>query len=241
MHNSGRFIVFRFLVLMGAVWLCPRPVASAPVNIEFGGLTWGLRQTSGPVDPGPNTFSNMPDQVWVDERGRLHLSIKKRGGVWTASELMAKEAAGYGSYSITTDDSILSLDPNMVFGFFSWDKAPEQFNREIDVEVSKWGNVAAKAGYFTVQPYDAAGHQHSFELFKASTHRFEMRWEKSTVRFAYIADGKERTSWTYAGAVPDPGRAKLRINFWLFRGVPPVDGRDKEVVITGLTWEPSTR
>ncbi|MDP2791636.1 MAG: hypothetical protein Q8O15_07770 [Rectinemataceae bacterium] len=126
------------------------------------------------------------DQVWVDGEGRLHLMLQNRAGVWTASELMAKKDAGYGIYSFDVEGSVHDLDPNIVFGYFSWDQ--------------------------NVQPYDRVGNQHSFDLPKAKTCHFEMRWE--------------------------PGRARLRINLWLFRGKEPDRPGPWEVVLSNLRISP---
>ncbi|MCX8012907.1 MAG: hypothetical protein N3A02_01285, partial [Rectinema sp.] len=41
--------------------------------IDFAGMSWSIRQTTGPSNPGPTTFSNAPDQIWIDSQGRLHL------------------------------------------------------------------------------------------------------------------------------------------------------------------------
>ncbi len=210
--------------------------AASPRDIIFGGIAWGLRQTSGPVDPGPNTFSNSYDQVWVDEQGSVHLTLQKRDNVWTASEMMAKKDAGYGTYRFTVSSSESSLDPNIVFGFFTWDKAPEAFNREIDIEISRWGVKDGPNGWFTVQPYDVPGNQHAFNLPKAASYTFEMRWDKGLVEFVLYCDGKLSEYWKYAGRVPEPGRARLRINLWLFRGKAPQGPGPYEVVISDFSY-----
>jgi hypothetical protein len=212
--------------------------AAEPRNIEFAGILWGLRQTAGPVDPGPNTFSNAADQVWIDDLGRLHLTITKRDGVWTASELMAKKDTGYGTYRFDIEGSARNLDPNIVIGFFTWDKAPELFNRELDIELSRWGMASGFPGWFTVQPYDKAGNQHSFDVPAASIYGFTMRWETQAISFTCLADGKPVASWIFSGEVPDPGRARLRINLWLFRGKSPSSPGPHEVILSNFSYEP---
>jgi hypothetical protein len=207
-----------------------------PRDIEFGGIPWGLRQTAGPVDPGPNTFSNAPDQVWVDEQGRAHLTLQKRGDVWVASEMMAKRDAGYGTYRFTVSGALNELDPNIVFGFFTWDKSPEAFNREIDIEISRWGDAGGPNGWFTVQPYDVPGNQHSFFLPGADAYTFEMRWEKDAVEYALFCGGNVCERWRYSGTVPEPGRARLRINLWLFHGRVPLGPGPYEVIVSDFSY-----
>lgn len=212
--------------------------AGGPRDVEFGGMLWGLRQTAGPVDPGPNTFSNAEDQVWIDERGRAHLSLQKRDGIWFASEMMAKKDAGYGTYRFTASSSLKSLDPNIVFGFFTWDRNPGLFNREIDIEISKWGDAEGPEGWFTVQPYDVPDNQVSFRLPHADSYTFELKWEKTKIEYSLIVDGKIRETWTYSKTVPDPGRARLRINLWLFRGRAPAGPGPYEVIVSDFSFTP---
>jgi hypothetical protein len=213
--------------------------AAGPRDLEFGGMLWGLRQTAGPVDPGPNTFSNAEEQVWVDEKGRAHLTLQKRQDTWFASEMMAKKDAGYGTYRFTASSSLKDLDPNIVFGFFTWDRNPGVFNREIDIEISRWGDKDGRDGWFTVQPYDVPGNQYSFLLPQADSYTFELKWEKNRIEYSLIAGGVIQETWTYTKTVPDPGRARLRINLWLFRGKPPAGPGPYEVIISDYTFTPS--
>lgn len=227
------------IALLAATAIALHPAcAEGPRNIEFAGILWGLRQTSGPVDPGPNTFSNAEDQVWVDDGGRLHVRLQKRDGIWTASELMAKKDAGYGTYRFDVEGSIRDLDSNIVFGFFSWDQNFPPYFREIDIELSRWGNPSTLPGWFTVQPYDKSGNQHSFDLPKAAVYSFELRWEPGLVSFSCEADGNVVSTWRYAGEVPEPGRARLRINLWLFKGKTPDKPGPWEVVLSNMKISP---
>jgi len=230
---------FKVAVAVCALFMAAAPASAAgPRDIEFGGMIWGLRQTAGPVDPGPNTFSNAEDQVWVDAGGKVHLTLRKRGEVWTASELMAKKDAGYGTYRFSVSPSVRTLDSNIVFGFFTWDKAPEAFNRELDIEISRWGMADGPDGWFTVQPYDMVGNQYSFRMLPASLYTFEMKWEKGKVEYRLHADGKQVETWSFSGAVPDPGRARLRMNLWLFRGKAPAGPGPYEVIVSDFSYVP---
>ncbi len=248
-YGQGMKLLSRKLAFLAflafALFLSPFGITEAqgasqgPRDVEFGGFPWGLRQTSGPVDPGPNTFSNAQDQVWVDQEGKAHLRLQEKGGVWFASEMMAKRDAGYGTYRFTASSSLRSLDPNIVFGFFTWDRNPGEFNREMDIEISRWGETEGPDLWFTVQPYDRPGNQFSSRLPRAPAYDFEMRWLKDRVEFSLSVLGKKVESWVYSGEVPDPGRARLRINLWLFRGRAPQGPGPYEVVVSGFSYEPA--
>ncbi|MGB9687035.1 MAG: glycoside hydrolase family 16 protein [Rectinema subterraneum] len=237
--NSNMQKAFVLLISFLFSLISVLPAIAEPRDIFFGGMIWGVRQTAGPVDPGPNIFSNLQDQVWVDEQGAVHLTVQKRGTLWTASEIMAKKDTGYGTYRFTVSSSLADLDPSIVFGFFTWDKAPESFNREIDIEISRWGTPDGLDGWFTVQPYDKAGNQHSFYLPNAQSYTFELRWALGEVQFELVTE-KKNEEWTYREpGVPAPGRARLRINLWLFRGKAPAqDWKHYKVVIRDFSFLP---
>jgi len=229
-------IALIFLIILGV----PMLVGAQPRDIVFAGMTWGLRNTAGPSEPGPNVFSNRSDQVWVDEIGRLHLTVQQRGDIWTASEVMAKRDTGYGTYRCSVSGALKDLDPSIVFGFFTWDnKASEAFNREIDFEIARWGVKENPDGWFTVQPYIVQGNQYSFVLPNANSYTFEIIWLKDSVEFKLFLGDQVAERWMYTGNVPAPGRARLRINLWLHQGRAPRDSSFYEVIVSDLSYMPN--
>ena len=84
------------IALLAATAIAFHPAfAEGPRNIEFAGILWGLRQTSGPVDPGPNTFSNAEDLVWVDGGGRLHLMLQERDGIRIIPRISGRSTSSF--------------------------------------------------------------------------------------------------------------------------------------------------
>jgi hypothetical protein len=106
-----------------------------------------------------------------------------------------------------------------------------------------------------VQPYEHAGNLHRFRLpggtglpgppkgsqpaFEAATHLFDWRPDRIALE-TWQGTGESAIriqTWTYSGPdIPPPGNEQLRINVWLFRGDPPSDGREVEVVVRGLAF-----
>ena len=245
-----RVVVATLLAALVAMATAPSAAgASGEPKIEFAGRTWTVKTSAGLVGPGPNIFDG--DNVLVDGRGRLHLAIEPREvngqTVWTSSEVILDEPLGYGTYTFNVKSPVNDLDPNVVLGLFTWDTNPGDFNREIDIEISKFGNAAdsTNAG-FTVQPYDASGHQHRFEVDTSRRTRYSFDWMPEEIEFSAIRGRKRSLSdWSFsdavngAGAVPDAGQAQVRINLWLFRGNAPTDGQPVEVVISDFTFAPA--
>jgi len=232
--------------LVAALTLAAALLAALPagaIDLQFAGMAWGIRKTAGPTDPGPNTFESAPDHIWVDAEGALHLTLRKKGDVWYATEAMAKKDMGYGTYHFELNGSAGALDPNIVFGFFTWDRNAPPHNRELDIEISKWGDPAKSALWYTVQPYDVPGRQAAFALPPAGRssvgrYAFEMRWEPGSVSYEAWADGVPLASWRFFGEVPEPGRARLRLNMWLFRGQTPAGPGPYEIVVSNFSYQP---
>jgi hypothetical protein len=223
--------------------------AAGEPKIEFAGRTWTVKTSAGSVGPGPNIFAE--DNVRVDRRGRLHLSIEPRvvngETVWTSSEIILDQPLGYGTYTFDVKSAVNDFDPNVVLGLFTWDTNPGDYNREIDIEISKFGNAAdsTNAG-FTVQPYDATGHQHRFAVDTTRRTRYSFDWTPDQVDFLAVRGRKSSIAdWSFseaingAGTVPDAGQAQVRINLWLFRGNAPTDGQPVEVVISNFSFTPA--
>ena len=116
--------------------------ANATRQITFSGRTWNVRRNARPSSPGPNYFSDGPQDVWVDSSGFLHLSLVYRNGVWQAAEVESEDILSYGTYSFVLGSPVDQLDPNVVLGLFTWDATSAQYaHREIDIELSRWGNA----------------------------------------------------------------------------------------------------
>jgi hypothetical protein len=214
----------------------------------FSGYEWYVKRSARPVGPGPNLFSDSEDNVWIDPEGHLHLSITQTGSGWACGEVVAKHSFGYGRYDFHLGGGADAIDPNAVLGLFTWDNEPEYANREIDIEIARWGRPERDNCQYVVQPADVPTNIHRFNLAldgAESTHCFE--WRPRRVAFlsvcgdpSFVEDESCRLgAWTYSGRdVPPPGDAHARINLWLMAGRPPMDGQPVEVVIKRFTFTP---
>lgn len=111
--------------------------------LQFAGRNWSIKHGKVLFGPGPNYFSNHPNDVWIDEDGYLHLSVAEREDVWYATEVVSEDTMGYGTYVWTVEGDLQNLDPNIVLGLFTWDNNTfqKEANSEVDIEFAKWGEV----------------------------------------------------------------------------------------------------
>jgi hypothetical protein len=212
-------------------------------TIVFAGRTWTVKNSAGaPWGPGPNVFSDSPDNVWVDAEGRLHLKIANVGGVWRCAEVISQASFGHGSYRFTIDTPLDALDPNVVLGLFTWSDQRAYNHREIDIELARWGNAANPFNaQYTVQPYTVSGNQRAWTLspgYGQTTHQF--RWTASRIDFASTALGNTLQQWSYTRrqGIPKPGGENARLNLWLFQGAAPLDGQPVEVIVSAFSHTP---
>jgi len=239
--------LFLWLLLLFPSLLFAEPttlVRTPPRELKFGGLSWRMKSSITPTAPGPNYYRGTEDSVWVDDWG-LHLTIKQQNEVWWASEIFTRERVGYGTYTFSVETDARNYDPSVVAGFFTWDTAPEEYNREIDIEFAAWGEESGTTFQYVVQPYTDPSRILVFDpklSGNLTTHRIV--WTPEGVSFASYhgqVDPDEAESekllikrWFYPNA-PSEGRVRFRINFWLYQGREPKEA--VHMVITSFSYE----
>ena len=118
--------------------------------LPFSGYEWDVREV--PSDRGgANDYD--PENAWVDGDGAMHLRLAHRDGRWSSAEVILTRSLGYGTYVFTVRDTS-HLDPAAAFGMLTWDEsAGAQNHRELDIEVSQWGDRNILNGQYMLQPY----------------------------------------------------------------------------------------
>jgi len=216
--------------------------ADRPVfrTLNFSNYEWKVKSSQGRVGPGPNYFSNSSNNVWVDNRGRLHLRITHRNNRWECAEVVSQRSFGYGAYRFYLDTRVDNLDPSIVLGLFTWSDDPAYNHREIDIECAKWGNANNSTNaQFVVQPYNPPGHLLRFQVppFTNTTHSFT--WKQNNVFFQclkghYTTRPKPKDmikQWTCTQSIPKAGGENARMNLWLVGGNAPTDGNEAEIIV----------
>jgi hypothetical protein len=208
--------------------------------ITFSGYEWEVRQE--PSDRGgANEYS--ADNAWVDAEGRLHLKLTQRDGRWTSAEVILARTLGYGTYQFQVRDTSV-LDPAAALGMLTWDdQGAEQNHRELDIEISQWGDSSVPNAQYVVQPYYVPANVVRFAA-PAGRVTHSIRWEPGRAVFrsdrgASPGAGKgDIAEHEFLAGVPSPGSERVRINLYYFRYAPSPPNGEVEVVIEKFQYLP---
>jgi len=189
--------------------------------LSFSGMTWEIKHAKVPLGPGPNFFSDHPNDVWIDEQDYLHLSVHRRGNVWFSTEVVSVDTFGYGTYVFTIQGDLKNIDKNIVLGLFTWDNNTfqEEANSEVDIEFAKWGiDTVENTLQYGVQPINF-GEFYPERVYKpdvdsenwvgVSTHAFT--WTDTLITWASwtgseYGNGQPLASWSFN--LDNPARIK---------------------------------
>lgn len=222
------------------------PVTDTIINgqrvILFSGYQWVVdSSTDKKKGPGPNYFSDSNENVWLDKDGKLHLRITQRNGIWYCAKVTMLKSYSYGRYVFKVDSRVDNFDKNVVGGLFTYKNDLE----EIDIEFSKWSVDGNMDSQFAIQPSNRSENKRRFFLNltgEKSTHWFN--WQHDRIEFAsYRGHSPELPAvnniiqqWIYTGAdIPPDTDERAKINLWLFRGTPPSDLKETEMIIADFS------
>jgi len=231
--------MFRQFCVAGLFVLLVLPVSAR--ELDFSGYRWVVRSSEGREEgPGPNVFSGAPESADVDAEGRLHLFVRREGTRWTCSEVVLDRPLGYGSYEVEVETNPSEMDRQAVFGFFTYSTAAEKNHRELDVELSYWGEPSGQNAQFAVQPWSAPNSLNRFNVDHSNT-RYTIRWTKDAVTFmAREVGGRVLHHWVRKENIPDPGDARIDMNMWLVKGIQPQNNGSIEFVIKRFLFIPES-
>ncbi len=206
-------------------------------TIEFAGRQWWVK--SGYGGPGPNSWSDSEESVWLDKEGRLNLKIRQIDGIWHCAEVYTVEPTQHGMHRFYIDGPLDELDENAVFAPFIY--ADDQ--TEVDIEFTRWGDAGATDNsQYVIQPYANAGNLETFSSqLKGSytTHSFD--WQPDWIQFKSIHghyaeppdDGYLIHQWLYEGQdnPQEEEELHIHINLWLYQGAVPASGEEVTVAV----------
>jgi hypothetical protein len=217
------------------------PVLPSPKILNFSGYEWTT--STGPIfHAGSRNFFD-PGNVWMDEKGALHLRISGSPGKWAAAEVKLTRSLGYGTYRFQVRDTS-HLEPSALLTLITWDGVgTESDRRELDIELGRWGYLENDNVHYVVQPYYVPA---NFVTFRAPpgayTHSF--RWDPGQVTFSTVA-GQGNTGAShvinqhvFTSGVPSPEGKSVRIALYVFhQGHVPLKN-ENEVIIDKFEYLP---
>jgi hypothetical protein len=206
----------------------PSPIA------EFSGYQWRLR-TAPSARGGQNVYS--PSNISVDEKGAMHLRIAKTEKDWSCAEASLTRNLGHGTYEFVVR-GLDALEPAAVFGIFTYDYASgAQHNREMDIEISQWGNPAEKNAQYVLQPYYVPANVYRFNAPRG-TLKSSIRWEPDRATFRTLRGSSLVSEHVFTAGVPSPGIESVRVVLYVFRDAVVKLQHPMEVVIERFTYFP---
>jgi hypothetical protein len=218
------------------------PVATTlPRVIHFSGYEWTASASGN--DRGGGPISNDPANVWIDQKGYLHLHMGLHDGQWTSAEVNLNRSLGYGTYKFVVQDSA-QLEPYAVLGMFTLDMTgTTEDHGEMDIELSRWGNLRGKNAQYVIQPFYVPENVARFSVPSGElTHSFQ--WAPGVASFKTAA-GSDKTAGAkiiathvFTSGVPTPAAEKTYIDLYDFHHSMNVDQRPAEVVIEKFEYLP---
>jgi hypothetical protein len=233
---SGPVAVAEIVKGTGAPQLAPT------VPVKFSGYDWDVRTIS--ADRGGLNHLYDGDNAWVDPSGALHIRMKKKGDRWTCAEVVLGRSLGYGTYTMTVRDSS-HLEPAAVLAMNTFDQwGGEQNYRELDVEISRWGDATNKNNaQYGVQPFYIPGNVAPFTAPPGTlTHSFH--WEPGRVTFRTVrggsahAKGSVVSEHVFTSGIPSPGQERLLLGLYGVASDKYPLQKDSEIVLEKFEYLP---
>jgi hypothetical protein len=218
--------------------------AAAPIVskvIHFSGYDWMVRSAGS--DRGGEANAYDPANAWVDQKGYLHLQMAVRDGRWSCANVRLTRSLGYGTYRFVVQDSA-HLEPSAVLGIFTLDEGkPDEIRSELDIELSRWGNLSGKNAQYVVQPYYVPENISRF-LAPVGVLTHTLRWEPGvasfkTVRGPVVGAGSEGIGeHVFTSGIPTPAAETVHIELYEFHHSKNSSQHPAEVVIEKFEYLP---
>jgi hypothetical protein len=229
--QSGPIVAIKTVKGTGLVRVAPT------VPLHFSGYDWNVRTIASDRGGLNNLYDG--DNAWTE-----HLRIKKRDGKWSCAEVELSRSLGYGTYIVVADDTS-HLEPSAVLSMNTFDDwGGEQHYREMDVEMSRWGDPDNdNNAQFAIQPFYVPGNVAPFAA-PSGTLTSSLRWESGkasfkTVRGSSMSPGAPVVSeHVFTSGVPSSGTELFQFLFYVVASDKSPLKDQNEVVIEKFEYFP---
>ncbi len=226
--------VLAIATVSGATGASP---AAAP--IRFSGYQWEALDTGGNHGGTGNFYT--PANVWTDGKGFIHLRVSKQAEQWAGAEVRLSRSLGYGSYRFVVCD-VSRLEPAAVFALFTWDDLGPP--REVDIEVSRWGEPKDKNAQYVIQPYVVPANTVRFDT-PAGVLTWWIDWEPGRVSFRTIRGSGSNNrpedvvaEHVFTSGVPSAGNERIHMNLYAYGNKRHALQHEFEVIIEKFEFLP---
>jgi hypothetical protein len=127
---------------------------------------------------------------------------------------------------------------------FTFDEeAGEETRKELDIELSRWGNANNKNAQYVVQPYYVPENVARFSV-PSGVFTHTIRWEPGTASFSTIPGSgvpkkaKSISEHAFSSGIPTPASEKVHIDLYDFHHSRNTSQRPAEVVIEKFEYLP---
>jgi hypothetical protein len=208
-------------------------------NIQFSGYAWKAVNATSERNGVPNAYD--PANVSTDSKGSLHLQIIRKENHWTCSNVVLTHSFGYGTYVFSLED-VSHLPPAAVLTLYTWDDlGAEQNHREMDIEISRWGDPGSKNAQFVMQPYYVPENVARFAAPSGPvTYSFDWEPDRASFRAARGEASKRDAiaDHAFTSGIPSPGDESVSMNFCAFGPSKVPLKHNAEVVIDSFQYLP---
>jgi hypothetical protein len=213
-------------------------VRTGEKTLRFGGYQWQIRDQT--YEPGGSRNDYDPANAWVDRSDYLHMRITGRPGQWKSAEVNLTRSLGYGTYCFVLRD-VSHLEPAAVFTMSTADESSRW--REMDIELSRWGEPDARSAQFVIQPYHIPANTVRFETPPGKV-TFMMRWERGRASFRAFRGAVSRWNTStirehvFTSGVPASGNESTHLNLYVFDHVSNALRRPTELIVEKFEYLP---
>jgi hypothetical protein len=193
--------------------------AIATQTVKFSGYEWYVRHITSDRNGGISHYD--PANAWTDADGALHLRITRDGDLWKCAQVTLANHFGYGTYLFSVRDTA-HLQPAAALAMFTYDDLATEHHREMDIEMSRWGDPKSRNGDYVVQPYMFPENKVIFNVPGGSlTH--SLRWEPGKATFTTSRGATTGANLltveknVFTTGIPTPGGEAAVIDFCDFK------------------------
>lgn len=202
-------------------------------NVSQGRLSWcGINW---------RVVSQVENNTWVDDQGRLHMRLQKIGDKWYCTTLESPYKVKYGKFIWNISSPSLNLERNTSIGMFTY----ADDNHEIDIEINQWPGRNEHL-WFTNQPGSIEDYPtntyysvYSDSPYLNSTNiTYIIDWEPTYINYSVIScEGLMISNWNYTNESGIPHmESTICQYFGILANITPQSEQNKEIVFNSFQY-----